>query len=326
MLVQPVNTCPAVTAVPFQFFVLSATAHHLHLRDLRHRPSCELHTLFLQKQRLRAVLSSHGPCFSPLETKPTSLPPPAPQQHVSATQVGPQSSLSTAAPKGGAGATLAGTHLVNSADARAGRGPFPKPPAHGYLHNAYNDLMHHQYRLSVLQWNPGPARKNPAKIVAATCGRFHTAILQEANDHVPHVSDQFIAYTGDTDLAILLNRDTFEPNAAVFAFHEASTSKDTWGMEVLVVRLGRRPSLSGSSTVTCCSVPIHNVVAKKRDASADLLHTWLSTMSTSSVATSTMPFPESLRLLTTRPCGVLGALEDSNRERTEILIMPMRSI
>ena len=51
-----------------------------------------------------------------------------------------------------------------------------------------------------------------------------------------HVSDQFIAYTGDTDLATLLNRDTFEPNAAVFAFHEASTSKDTWGMVVLVLR------------------------------------------------------------------------------------------
>ena len=34
---------------------------------------------------------------------------------------------------------------------------------------------------------------------------FHAVILQEASDHVPHVSDQFIAYTGTTDLAILLN-------------------------------------------------------------------------------------------------------------------------
>ena len=71
-----------------------------------------------------------------------------------------------------------------SADARAGRGPFPKPmptiipmvrfglpkpPWHGYLHNAGSDLMHHQYRLSVLQWNPGPARMNSTKIIAATC-------------------------------------------------------------------------------------------------------------------------------------------------------------
>ena len=43
-------------------------------------------------------------------------------------------------------------------------------------------------------------------------------------------------------------------------------------MVVLVVRgLLRRPSLSDSPTVTFCSVHIHNVVAKKRDASTDLL-------------------------------------------------------
>ena len=99
-----------------------------------------------------------------------------------------------------------------------------------------------------------------------------SVILQEASDHVLHVTDQFTAYTGNTDLAMLLNRDTFEPDPAVFAFEEASSSKDTWSMVVLVVRgLLRRPSLSGSLTVTFCSVHIHNVVAKKRDASTDLL-------------------------------------------------------
>ena len=71
------------------------------------------------------------------------------------------------------------------------------------------------------------AQKSP-QIIAATCGRFHASILQEASDHVPHITDQFIAYTGNTDLAIFLNsRDTFEPNPAVNAFNEASTSKDT---------------------------------------------------------------------------------------------------
>ena len=135
----------------------------------------------------------------------------------------------------------------------------PKPPGHGYLHNADSDLMHHQHRLLVLQWNAGPARRNPTKIIAATCGRFLEVILQEASDHVPQVSDQFIAYTGDTDLAILLNRD----NAAVFAFHVVSTSKDTWGTVVFVVRgLSRRPSLSGSPTVTFCCVHLHNLVVK----------------------------------------------------------------
>ena len=43
-------------------------------------------------------------------------------------------------------------------------------------------------------------------------------------------------------------------------------------MAVLVVRgLLRRPSLSGTPTVTFCSVHIHNVVAQKSDASTDLL-------------------------------------------------------
>ena len=106
--------------------------------------------------------------------------------------------------------------------------------------------MHHQYRLSLLQCNPGPARKNPTQILAAACGRFRAVILQEASDHAPRVSDQLIAYTGGTDLAILVNRDTIEPNAAVLAITEASSSKDTRGRAALVV-----------------------VVANKRDASTD---------------------------------------------------------
>ena len=171
-----------------------------------------------------------------------------------------------------------GTHSAIGADPRAGRGPFPKPrpvvlpmvnfgqtkPAGlGHIHNADSDLVHLQFRLSVLQWNPGPTRRKPTNIIAATCGRFHAVISQEASDHVPHITDQFIAYTGKTDLAILLNEDTFEPNPAVFAFGEASTSKDTWGMVLLIVRgLLRRRSLSGTPTVTFCSGHIHNVVAK----------------------------------------------------------------
>ena len=112
----------------------------------------------------------------------------------------------------------------------------------------------------------------PTNIFAATCGRFHVVILQEASDHVTHISNQFIAYTGNTDLAILLNKDTFEPDRMVLAFKECSTSKGTWGMVLLIVRgLLRRPSLSGTPTVTLCSGHIHNVVAKKRDDSTHLL-------------------------------------------------------
>ena len=97
-------------------------------------------------------------------------------------------------------------------------------------------------------------------------------ILQEASDHVPHVSDQFIAYTVDTDLAFLLNRDTCEPNAAAFAFQEASTSQDTWGMVILVLRgLLRRPSLRALLRSRFAPFIFTISFVKKRDASTDLL-------------------------------------------------------
>ena len=186
-----------------------------------------------------------------------------------------------------ASTALAGTHNLAGTDPRAGTGPFPKPRAvvlplvhfgqskpegHSGVDTADSDLMHHQFRLSLLQWNPGPARRNPTNIVSAACGKFHVVIFQEAGDHVPHISDPFMSYTGNTDLAILLNKDTFEPEPIVLTFKAHSTSKGTWGMVLLIVRgLLRRPSLSGSPTVTFCSVHIHNVVAKKRDASTELL-------------------------------------------------------
>ena len=154
-----------------------------------------------------------------------------------------------------------GTHPVRSATTgkrSAGTGPFPKPRAlvlplvhfgqskhdgHGYIDTADSDLMHHQFRLSILQWNPGPARRNPTIIVFAACGKFHAFILQEASDHVPHISEQFLVCTGNTDLAILLNKDTFESDPVVLTYKVDSTSKGTWRMVLLIVRgLLRRPS------------------------------------------------------------------------------------
>ena len=228
------------------------------------------------RSQLTLAFTSPGATFAPTST-------PSLQPQVSTTQVGTHSARSSHAHQRSASTAQAGTHPAIGADPRGARGPFPKPqplvllvvsfgqakPAGlGHIDNAESDLMHHQYRLSILQWNAGPARRNPTQITAATCGRFHAVILQEASDHVPHITDQFIAYTGNTDLAILLNRDIFEPNPAVFAFHEVSTSKETWGMVILIVRgLLRRPSLLGTPTVTFCSVH----TAKKRDASTDLL-------------------------------------------------------
>ena len=81
-------------------FALSATAHNLHLRDLRHRHSWEFRTTSLHKERLRAVLWT--------------------------------TSHSLHRPKWGASIAFAGTHFAFSAGAGAGRAPFPEscPPSY----------------------------------------------------------------------------------------------------------------------------------------------------------------------------------------------------
>ena len=169
---------------------------------------------------------------------------------------------------------------------RTGCQPFPKPAPvvlpmsrlaepeaswQGPLADSVSDLMHYQYRLTVLQWNRGPARRRPTQSLSAACSRFHVVILQEASDHAPHVSDQFRTYTDGNDFAILLNKDTFEAGAAVFSISESSSSKDTRRHVAHVVRgLLRRPSAAGSPTVTFCSVHKQYKVAKKRDADASV--------------------------------------------------------
>ena len=110
-------------------------------------------------------------------------------------------------------------------------------------------------------------------------------------------------------------------------------------MVVLVVRgLLRRPSLSRSPTVTLCSVHVHNVVAKKRDASSDVLRRFHAHMVHHNVdfigagfnmsAFSTVGDVFSDSEFATPGNSLLwglGALDDSCRERTGFLIMPMRS-
>ena len=306
-------------------------------------------------ERYAQLCTTHGIPVRAAPVRPrlcTSISVTPPQPHVSTTQVGTHPMRSATAYKISASA-LAGSHNPVGADPRAGTGPFPKPRALvlpmvkfgqskpdglGHIDTADSDLMHHQYRLSVLQWNPGLARRNPTNIIAAACRRFHAVILQEASDHVPHISDQFIAYTGNTDLAILLNKDTFEPDSMVFAFRESSTSKCTWGMVLLIVRaLLRRPSLAGTPTITFCSVHIHNVVAKKRDASTEplqRLHGYMKqhnvdfigsdfNMSALSTVGDVFSDPEFSAPGNSLLWG-LGALEEQYRECTGFLIMPKR--
>ena len=192
--------------------------------------------------------------------------------------------------------------------------------------------MHHQLRLSLLQWNPGPARRNPTNIVSAACGRFHAVILQEASDHVPHVSDYFLAYTDNTDLAILLNKDTFEPDPFVISFKVESTSKNTWGAWYC--------SLSVPCFVVLPShfaLHIHNVVAKKRGASTELLQFLHSKMlefkvdfiggdfNMSAFSTVSDVFSDPEFSAPGHSClWGLGALDEQHRECTGFLIMPKR--
>ena len=127
-----------------------------------------------------------------------------PQPSACTTHVGSHHLRSATTGKRSASTALVGTHNLASTDACAGSRPFPKPRAlvlplvhfgqskpegHSGIDTSDSDLMHHQFRLSLLQWNPSPARRNPTNIVSAACGKFHAVILQEAGDHVPHISD-----------------------------------------------------------------------------------------------------------------------------------------
>ena len=78
-------------------------------------------------------------------------------------------------------------------------------------------------------------------------------------------------FNGEIEISILLNKDTYEPDPLVLAFKENSSSLGICDIVLLIVRaLLHRPSLSGTPTITFCAVHIHNVVAKKHDASTEL--------------------------------------------------------
>ena len=104
-------------------------------------------------------------------------------------------------------------------------------------------------------------------------------------------------------------------------------------MVLLIVRaLLRRPSLSGTPTVTFCSVRIHNVIAKKRDASTELLqrlhgymkqHSVDFNMSALFTVGDVFSDPEFSAPGNSFLWG-LGALEEQYRGCTGFLIMPKR--
>ena len=125
----------------------------------------------------------------------TSTSVPSPQPRVSTPQVGTYDDSSSATYKRSASTALAGTHQWTFPKLRAlvlsmVRLGQTKLDGLGHMGTVDSDFMRHQFRLSILQWNPGAARRTPANIIAATCGRLHAVILQEASDHVRHITDQ----------------------------------------------------------------------------------------------------------------------------------------
>ena len=128
----------------------------------------------------QAPLSSpHGILVKAAPVRPrsqTPTPVPSLQPHATTTQVGTHPVRTSPTCKRRASTALAGTHHAIGADPRKGTGPFPKPRALvlpmlkfgqsnpgglGHIDIVDSDLMHHQYRLSVLQWNSGQRAGTP---------------------------------------------------------------------------------------------------------------------------------------------------------------------
>ena len=130
---------------------------------------------------------------------------------------------------------------------------------------------------------------------------------------MPQVPDQFIACTSDTEIDILLNKDTFEPDAAVFVICDASAQQGHVGdgSACCSWTTAWPIPLWHSHTVTFCSVHVHDVVAKKRDASSSLLRRLHAHMVQHNVD------------FIGGDLG-LGGLDDTCRECTGFLIMPKR--
>ena len=93
---------------------------------------------------------------------------------------------------------------------------------------ADSDIMHHQFRLSLLQWNPGPARRNPTNIVSAAGGKFHAVILQEASDHVPHISAYFLRTLTTRTLQFCSTRTPLSQTLLLSRLRLDLRAKNTW--------------------------------------------------------------------------------------------------
>ena len=96
----------------------------------------------------------------------------------------------------------------------------------------------------------------------------------------------FIPYTDGNDLAILLKKDTFEPDAAVFSISEASSSKDIWGTACCDALPFQASPRSRSAQSMFTTMLPRNATLPLLSCSA-FTPIWCSTTLVSSVVTST---------------------------------------
>ena len=190
-LTQAVPVAVAVTSA-YLSLVRSLTAHHRRYQVSKDRHSWVFHTTSLLKAAPARPHSHNGPSStSPgTPTPPTSPPLPDSRRGQPHPSGNTYHSLCSYPQKRSASTAPAGTHSAigcrptcwswSIPEAPAVVLPmvrfgFPKHARLGHIHNADSDLMHYQFRLSLPQWNPGPARRNPTNIIAAACGKFRAS-------------------------------------------------------------------------------------------------------------------------------------------------------
>ena len=117
-----------------------------------------------------------------------------------------------------------------------------KPDGLGHIVTADSDLMHHQDRLSVLQWESRAGAQESIFLRRPVEGSmrlfFKKPVIMFRTSPI-----SLLRILVTRTLLSCSTRTTFEPDTTVLAFRESSTSKGTWGIMVLrIVRaLLRRP-------------------------------------------------------------------------------------
>ena len=171
-----VSAVIAATVVLLQSHKHSALCRHLrvsptlltspgfrHFRDLKSRTCYVLYTQSLPKQRRAPTSSAWSQLFLGRCSR-TAAPC---QYHPGGTASHPSQS-----PR-----MLSYPWYVLEFPNHLGNAPSAGPMDQHHLPPHAGDLMHCQYRLSVVQWNPRAARKNDTQIISTACGRFHAVLF-----------------------------------------------------------------------------------------------------------------------------------------------------